>query len=298
MTERQIECFLTLSQTLSFRRTAERLYLTQPAVSQQIRALEESLGTPLFYRDKGRVSLTPAGIAFREGAREYLAYTNALVQRVQRAKNNYTELRDLFYMMPLRKLPEILSAYHAQFPRSFVRLFPTEAFKSREGFFLSPNSLGVAFGSTDTAYEEVRYTELYRGPVVCLLPSDHPLAGRQRLTVEDLAYEPVYLLKEEMDCPFLHRLFHFVSLNHPYESLTPCASFFELASMAHGGFGVSVTPFLQTEAHAGCACVPFDYPEEYSLGIFTHRDCPADVQALVEIARRICAEDPASPVQL
>lgn len=61
MTLKQIEYFLALSDTLNFAKTAEQLYTTQPSISRQIRALEEELGIPLFYRHSRKVELTRAG---------------------------------------------------------------------------------------------------------------------------------------------------------------------------------------------------------------------------------------------
>lgn len=69
---RQLRCFLTLSDLLHYGRTARALYMSQPTVSIQIKLLEETFGAQLFERDRQSVRLTPAGVAFREHARDIL----------------------------------------------------------------------------------------------------------------------------------------------------------------------------------------------------------------------------------
>src|SRR5260370_22837906 len=65
---RQIRSFLSIAETLHFGRTAELVHLSQPALSLQIRALEEEIGVRLFERNRRKTTLTAAGVAFREAA--------------------------------------------------------------------------------------------------------------------------------------------------------------------------------------------------------------------------------------
>src|SRR5258708_37876778 len=65
---RQIRAFLSIAETLHFGRTAELVHLSQPALSLQIRALEEEIGVRLFERNRRKTTLTAAGVAFREAS--------------------------------------------------------------------------------------------------------------------------------------------------------------------------------------------------------------------------------------
>jgi LysR family hca operon transcriptional activator len=69
---------------LNFTRAAERLRVAQPALSRQIRSLEEELGLPLLERDSRRVALTPAGTVFLTDAREILEQVEAAESRIKR----------------------------------------------------------------------------------------------------------------------------------------------------------------------------------------------------------------------
>ena len=80
---RHLECFFVLAQELHFGRAAERLHVGQSSVSESIRALEKTVGAPLFDRTSRRVALTPLGQALREGAEAaYMSLKTTLAEQV------------------------------------------------------------------------------------------------------------------------------------------------------------------------------------------------------------------------
>src|SRR6202045_2468574 len=80
---RHIRSFLSIADTLHFGRTAELIHLSQPALSLQIKALEEELGVRLFERNRRKTTLTAAGLAFRD---EAIAALSQLEQAIRRAR--------------------------------------------------------------------------------------------------------------------------------------------------------------------------------------------------------------------
>jgi DNA-binding transcriptional LysR family regulator len=84
---RQIRSFLSIAETLHFGRTAKLIHLSQPALSLQIRALEEEVGVRLFERNRRRTALTPAGVAFRDDATAAVSQLDQAIRRARLAAN-------------------------------------------------------------------------------------------------------------------------------------------------------------------------------------------------------------------
>ena len=82
----QLECFIAVANFLNFSRAAEHLRITQPAVSHQINALEDELGTRLFHRTSKSVQLTQAGHLFLQYAGEILKLTGLSKARIQESQ--------------------------------------------------------------------------------------------------------------------------------------------------------------------------------------------------------------------
>ena len=84
---RQIRSFLSIAETLHFGRTAELIHLSQPALSLQIRALEEEIGVRLFERNRRKTTLTAAGLAFRGNAAAALSQLEQAIRGARLAAN-------------------------------------------------------------------------------------------------------------------------------------------------------------------------------------------------------------------
>src|SRR5271168_3944040 len=87
---RYLKYFVTVAERQSFTRAAEQLHVAQPAISQQIKSLEEELGVSLLHRTKRSVKLTAAGNAFLSEAKEILAHAELSKQIARRAARGET----------------------------------------------------------------------------------------------------------------------------------------------------------------------------------------------------------------
>jgi DNA-binding transcriptional LysR family regulator len=137
---RHLRSFVAVAEELSFRRAAERLHLSQPPLSRQIKALEEELGVRLLERDRGsRVSLTDAGKSFLADARLALSTATAARGRAQNAARDARVQLKLgnIAKLSIRLLQHLLPAYREQFPQVGVSLFemnrPKQLTALREG---------------------------------------------------------------------------------------------------------------------------------------------------------------------
>ncbi|MFG2839059.1 LysR family transcriptional regulator [Streptomyces zaomyceticus] len=195
---RELRYFLAVAEELHFTRAAERLYVSQPALSKQIRALERQLGAPLFDRDRRGVALTSVGTALLPHARALLAAWEAGREAVRRARKAAD--RTLVVGMSTSPgrgglLPAIRSRFTGTHPEASLRL--------RQVGWEDPTA-GLADGASDVAFvwlpladaERFRWVVVAAEPRLVALPESHPLAARERLDFAELLDEPFLALPD------------------------------------------------------------------------------------------------------
>ncbi|MER6348558.1 LysR family transcriptional regulator [Streptomyces sp. NPDC001595] len=193
---RDLRYFLAVAEELHFTRAAERLYVSQPALSKQIRALERQLGVELFRRDRHSVALTSAGEALLPHARRVLdawAGGSAAVAEARAAQR--TTLVVGMSTSPGRGglLPAIRSRFTAAHPEATARL--------RQVVWDDP-SAGLADGTADVAFvwlplpdqDRFAWTVVAEEPRLVALPDSHPLTARAEIDFTDLLDEPFLAL--------------------------------------------------------------------------------------------------------
>jgi DNA-binding transcriptional LysR family regulator len=193
---RQLRYFVAVAETLSFTRAAESLHISQPPLSQQIRALEDDLGVRLLDRTKRRVRLTEPGRLFLEEARKLLAQTEAARVTVTQAAAGYSGRLRLGYPVSV--------AFHRALPRAlleFARVAPgvqvelNEMYTSAQFEALLAGQIDVGFvraqpAQTLPARDQLHIRELDRERMLLALPAAHPLARRDAVELKELADTP------------------------------------------------------------------------------------------------------------
>jgi DNA-binding transcriptional LysR family regulator len=193
---RDLRYFLAVAEELHFTRAAERLFVSQPALSKQVRALEAQLGTALFVRDRQGVSLTAAGTALLPYARRVLGTWDeawAAVEETKAAQRGTLVVG--MSTSPGRGglLPAIRSRFTAAQPEATVRM--------RQVSWADPTA-GLADGDSEVAFvwlplpDQERYDWLVvaEEPRLVALPEAHPLAARTAVDFADLLDEPFLAL--------------------------------------------------------------------------------------------------------
>ena len=204
----QLETFLEVARHSSFSRAAEKRFRTQPAISSQIRALEEEVGARLFDRSGGKVALTSAGKVFQQyaeqtlDARKGMIVTLAELERVPRGEivvgaNEGT---------CLHILPEVFAEFKKLYPNVAVQISRLERAKILESII--DNS--VDFGVVSTPVDDKRLTvvNVHRDELVIIAPPGHPLSLRKQAGIADVAAFPLLLPKVGRTRDALENLFH------------------------------------------------------------------------------------------
>ncbi|MEV5907670.1 LysR family transcriptional regulator [Streptomyces chartreusis] len=193
---RDLRYFVAVAEELHFTRAAERLYVSQPALSKQVRALERHLGVELFRRDPQGVTVTEAGAALLPHARRVLdAWSDGTAAlEAARAAARSTLVVGMS-TSPGRGglLPAIRSRFTAAHPDTVLRL--------RQVSWEDPTA-GLADGDADIAFvwlplpdaERYGWTVVAEEPRLVALPQSHPLAPRPEIDFADLLDEPFLAL--------------------------------------------------------------------------------------------------------
>ncbi|MEU5001602.1 LysR family transcriptional regulator [Streptomyces sp. NPDC021622] len=195
---RNLRYFAAVARELHFTRAAERLFVSQPALSKQIRMLERQLGADLFVRDRQGVRLTAVGSALLPHAQQVLEVWESGMAAVERAKAQ--ERATLVVGMSTRPgrgglLPAVRSRFTEAHPAATIRL--------RQVSWEDP-SAGLADGAADAAFiwlplpDMARYAWLVvaEEPRHVALPEGHRLAARDEIDFADLLDEPFLALPE------------------------------------------------------------------------------------------------------
>lgn len=186
----RLRYFVGVAEELHFGRAAERMFVAQPALSQQIRKLEEQLGVTLFERDRRHVSLTPAGVALLPEARAAVEQVNRALAVGRRFRSGRIGRLDIGYT------PGAVGGLMGQIVRAFRDAHPDIDLELHHYSF-SDVSAGLRNGEVDAGFvrlplglPDLRYRTLVVEPRVIALPPEHPLANRDELSIAELLDEP------------------------------------------------------------------------------------------------------------
>ncbi|MFD8786779.1 LysR family transcriptional regulator [Kitasatospora sp. NPDC059599] len=184
---RKLRYFVAVADHGRFGRAADALFITQPVLSRQIRALERELGCTLFTRTTRSIELTPAGRTLYEEAGRITTTVDAALRRVQEAARS--ERRIVVAFSPGLRVSEAIRAFTARHPEVGVDVLPLRWWEQDAPLRDGRAHLGYLRHPFDD-------TGLHTVPVgrenkVACLPAAHPLTRRDSLTPADLDGEPV-----------------------------------------------------------------------------------------------------------
>ena len=203
----QIETFLEVARLSSFSRAAERRFRTQPAISSQIRALEEEVGARLLDRSGGKVAVTAAGKVFQRYAEETLEQRRIMLvalaemHRVPRGEIVVSANEGTC----LHILPEVFAEFKRQYPKVGVNVKRLEHNKILEAIIENSCDFGVV--SMPVPDKRLTVVPIHRDELVVITPPDHPLARRPKVTIAEVVQYPLLLPKVGRTRDLLEKLF-------------------------------------------------------------------------------------------
>lgn len=279
MTIRQMETFLTVVEEKSFVRAAEKLFLTQPAITQQIKSLETEIGTPLLIRDPHHFALTPAGETFCRGARSILTQYHQTMQDCLYASSEQEELHiSCVGLSDIWVLPNLILAFRSRFPKCTVvpdHVSPYQvesALNSRQtDFVLAPKSVLSEIPDASSLSFHLLYEDRY----YCCMPAAHPLAARDSLTLEDLDGETLLGPPPKGRSSHMVRLYQDLTAVSPHirtiDGMTITNTTIQLLTMN----AIALLPGFSRPSHRNLVAVPLQHDIRIPFGLITLKSCSA-----------------------
>lgn len=217
----QLETFICVADAGSFNKAAEELYITPTAVIKQINLLESKLDIRLFERTHRGLLLTNAGRSMYNDAKYMIQYS---VESVARAKNAMNQNQSAIRigsspMTPTQLLVDLWPKIHSICPDIKFQLIPFENTPENAREILSNlgQNIDVVAGIFDESYFNMKHCtglEICRVPICCAVSLNHPLAQKDKLTIEDLYGENFMLIRRGWGS-YVDRLRDEIWTNHP-----------------------------------------------------------------------------------
>lgn len=186
----QLRVFAAVARAASFSRAAEELMLSQPAVSMQVKALERGLGVSLFDHRGKRIQLSEAG-------RELYSRATQIIGLAAETSGAMADLRDCHTgrlrliattTVGIYVVPQLLGAFHQRYPDIEIKLEVANWERTCDRLLSGEADMAVAGPHPQSG---LRMEPFMRDELVVIAATDHPLADRGRITLEELSREPM-----------------------------------------------------------------------------------------------------------
>jgi DNA-binding transcriptional LysR family regulator len=241
MADRRLKIFHTVARLLNFTKAAEELHMTQPAVTFQIRQLEEQFNTRLFDRTHNKVTLTEVG-------KQLYSYSDRILKLYEEMTRKITEMTGdvsgavtlgasttiAEYMLPL-----LIGEFKNKFPEVMINLRESNTEEIVSMVENNDIDLGIVEGSVNN--KNLIVEECKMDHLVVIMPNDHMLASEKRLRVEDFVSYP--FISRELGSGTQEVITNYVEKHGNGEDLNIC---FELSSpeaikgAVEAGMGLSI----------------------------------------------------------
>ena len=268
---KKLEYFLSAAKLLNFTEAARRHFISQTAMSQQIRSLERELGVRLFDRNKKKVELTAAGRCLQEEAAKLTAQYESLLLAVRAHRPAEEKALCIEYTGPVEreKLRELVGEFRRRYPQAAVRLRYATQREAGEDLLSGKCDL------TASVYEELAEANvnsrlLLQNPVRVAMSAQNPLSGRPALTLEEFKEQTVILLTRDVAQKGHDHVKALVQgLGAPENRIREVDSIEDQLFLIELNQGVSLLPFCRELASENMVFLPLEGQElTHRIGLF------------------------------
>jgi DNA-binding transcriptional LysR family regulator len=190
----KLKTFVAVADLGSFSKASEMLYITQPAVTQQIKALEKIVGAKLFQRQGGKIVLTDEGRRIYEIARSLLNDYENLMEEMAKIKKDFKDTLFVGVSTTLSeyKIPELISEFHSQMPGISIRMFVENSQQIEDSLISGVLNVGVIERAPSEKFQSIKWLV---DEIVYFTYPEHPFAREGQIEPERL-YEADIIFRE------------------------------------------------------------------------------------------------------
>jgi DNA-binding transcriptional LysR family regulator len=194
---RHFRYFLAVAEELNFRKASEKLFISQPGLSRQIKQMEEILDTQLFIRNKRNVHLTPGGTYLRgeiEFILNHLEWTQKQVRLITSGSSG--EIRIGFLGSAMQNvIPQLLLQLKDQYPN--IKTSLEEVSNHAQVNAILKDKLDLGFVRLSRVPKGLHLHPVFKDTFSLVLPADHPVLSKGFKSVKQLASEPFILFSQD-----------------------------------------------------------------------------------------------------
>lgn len=249
----QLQYFISAAESHSFTKAAAQHYISQTAVTQQIHALEETLGVELFDRKTRPIALTPAGQTFLRDAKSILERFHQAVDRVQEASIGLAGALRIGYTKGYERsnLSELLRTFHLKYPNILTTCYRCDTDQLAAGLLKDEYDLIFTWDSTELVKDEtIAHRFIERSPLMVALYQNHPLAQRSSLNRRELRNENILFMSpsgtgESIGDSYFYKLYQ--RAGYQPNILFRSSDAESILMMVAAEAGVSILPYYVTK---------------------------------------------------
>jgi len=269
---RQLEYFITICEELHFTRAADKLGITQPTLSHQIRALENEIGVRLLDRIGRKTAITEAGMILYQQSHKALGALKGARDQIQELQK--VERGTLTIGALPGELNELVSSllieYHRMYPNIKIKLIASEDIVER----VLNNELDFAVSILPAEYDQLAVKPLYKEAFFFVTTANHPLASYRQIDFEEVLSAPIVMFPDTHRC---RQLIDATCLSaglelKPFIETTTIDSLFRLVRAGTGATILSKT-LIEMYQYEELVTIPIQNPKLCrEVGIVYHRD--------------------------
>lgn len=274
MNTQQLESFLAVAENLNFAMAARILNISQSAVSRQIQSLEEELDVKLFARTSRSVSMTLAGLSFYADAKKIIGTLHFATEKLHRhiSSNVYVLNIGCCTEAACHPLSFLLKECRRKFPgiHPHLQVIPHRSILNM--FFQGDLDILFSFKDDLTIREGAEYLELFRAPICCTVAGDHPFAGKESISEEELLSEGM------VACSSYSISSKAAAIQNRLEQLIPmgcvhyCENLNAMLTLIQAGYGFGILPMIDLVPTPEFSYIPLTENSVTSFGAFYRKN--------------------------